>query len=48
MSKIKFYEIEDTINKYPDAHYYVVLGERSNGKTYTTLKHCVKDYVENV
>ena len=36
MAKIKYYEIETTMNKYPDAHYYVVLGERSNGKTYTT------------
>lgn len=47
MAKIKYYEIETTMNKYPDAHYYVVLGERSNGKTYTILKHCVKDYCEN-
>ena len=47
MEKIKYYDVQNIIDKIPDAHYYVVLGERSNGKTYSTLKHCIKDYFEN-
>lgn len=29
------------------AHYNIVIGERSNGKTYATLKKLIKEYIEN-
>lgn len=32
-----YYDIRKLIAEYPDAHYYVVYGERSNGKTYSSL-----------
>lgn len=47
MGKIKYYDVENTLNKVPDAHYYVIIGERSNGKTYSTEKHIIKEYFEN-
>ena len=31
--KIKYYSIRNLIKALPDAHYYVVWGERSNGKS---------------
>ena len=33
--KPKYYNIRNLINKIPDAHYYIIIGERSNGKTYS-------------
>ena len=43
MAKIKYYEIRDLIKKVPDAHYYVVIGERTNGKTFSILSKCCED-----
>ena len=40
----KYYNIKHLINKVPDAKYYVVFGERSNGKTYSSLNHCLERY----
>ena len=42
--KEKFYSIRHLIEQHPDAHYYVVYGERSNGKTYSTLDFCIDEY----
>ena len=42
--KPKFYDIKTLISKIPDAHYYVVIGERSNGKTYSILNYCLERY----
>lgn len=47
MGKIKYYDVKNVILKIYDAQYYIILGERSNGKTYSTLKFCVEDYFEN-
>ena len=44
MAKMKYYTIRNVINKVPDAYYYVVYGERSNGKTYSTLDYCLERY----
>lgn len=30
-----------------NADYNIIIGERSNGKTYGVLKHCIQDYVQN-
>ena len=40
--KIKFYDINKILTY--DALYYIIYGERSNGKTYGTLEHCLKEY----
>ena len=44
MAKIKYYDVQSLIKKVPDAHYYVIIGERSNGKTYSVLKYCLERY----
>ena len=46
MAKTKFYNVESLLARVPDAHYYMIIGERSNGKTYSVLKHCLEDYVK--
>lgn len=51
MHKIKynkkdgFYHIQELEKKYPDAQYYMVFGEKSNGKTYTILQKILYNYV---
>lgn len=47
MAKEKFYSIRHLIQLHPDAHYYTVYGQRSNGKTYSTLDYCLEDYFKN-
>lgn len=42
-----FYDCRDTISKYPEASYYVIYGERSNGKTYSALDYCLERYFRN-
>lgn len=44
MAKQKFYEVRSLIQRVPDAHYYVIIGERSNGKTFSILDYCVERY----
>lgn len=44
---MKWFDIKDIYKAVPDAHIYMVFGERSNGKTYSTLQSCVEDYVES-
>ena len=44
MAKIKYYDIKSLITRIPDAHYYMVIGERSNGKTYSILLYCLERY----
>ena len=43
--KMKFYDHRNIVKKCPDAKYYVIYGERSNGKTYDRLKEAVKRFV---
>lgn len=45
--KFRFYDIRHLIKDYPDAHYYVVFGERSNGKTYSALSYALERYVKS-
>ena len=42
--KIKYYNVRNLISAIPDAHYYMIIGERSNGKTYSTLDYCLDRY----
>lgn len=41
---IKFYSLANILNKKAD--YNIIFGERSNGKTYATLAHGIKRYVQ--
>lgn len=41
---MKYYNIRKILTDYPDAHYYVVVGERSNGKTYSALEYAIEQY----
>lgn len=43
-NKFQFYTIRTLIKAYPDAFYYMVIGERSNGKTYSTLDYALERY----
>ena len=45
MSKIKYYDISKILSY--DACYYVIYGERSNGKTYGALTYCLEQYFEH-
>ena len=45
MAKIKYYNVKSLVMRVPDAHYYVVIGERTNGKTYSILDYCLDRYV---
>lgn len=47
MKKFKFYDITKLLKDYPSAYYYMVIGERSNGKTYSSLDYALKNYFEN-
>ena len=44
---MKYYDIRDTLRGYPNAHYYVVYGERSNGKTYSSLDYALDNFIKN-
>ena len=43
---MKFFDVRKLIEEVPDAQYYVVIGERSNGKTYSSLSYAIENYVE--
>lgn len=45
--KFEFYDIRKIIHDYPKAYYYVVFGERSNGKTYSALDYALERYKKN-
>lgn len=45
MKKSKYYRLDDVL-KY-DGQYYILIGERSNGKTYSILEYALMDYVKN-
>lgn len=47
MEKITFYNIRKTIEAYPEAKYYMVYGERSNGKTFSALEYALDEYLAN-
>lgn len=43
--KPKFYSLRSILSK--NAHYNIIIGERSNGKTYACLEYAIKQYAEN-
>lgn len=47
MKKFDFYDVRRLMRDYPDAYYYVVFGERSNGKTYSALEYALERYKKN-
>lgn len=44
--KFKFYSADHLIKDYPDAQYYIIYGERSNGKTYDSLSRGLRNYAK--
>ena len=42
--RFKYYDIKETLRAYPNAYYYVVFGERSNGKTYSALAYALERF----
>ena len=44
-NKIKYWDIRKILVY--DASYYVIYGERSNGKTYGTIEYCTEEYFKN-
>lgn len=44
---MKWFNIKDLLEEVPDAHIYMVFGERSNGKTYSALQYAIEQYVNN-
>lgn len=47
IKKFDFWSINHLFRDYPDAYYYVVFGERSNGKTYSSLSYALERFVKN-
>ena len=47
VKKFNYYDIRHLMKDYPDAYYYVVFGERSNGKTYSALDYALERYRKN-
>lgn len=44
LSKPKYYNIAHLLKKYPGAKYYIAIGERTNGKTYSALDYALDNY----
>lgn len=44
--KYKYYDASHLLKDYPNAHYYVIFGERSNGKTYSALSYALDRYIK--
>lgn len=42
---MKYYSLDNILSK--DAHYNIVIGERSNGKTYATFKYMLERYIKH-
>lgn len=40
-----YYSLDDLLKKAPDAYYYVIFGERSNGKTFSVKEYALKQYL---
>ena len=50
MGKIKndgYYSFKRTLSLYPDAKYYLIFGERSNGKSYSILEYALERFEES-
>lgn len=42
-----FYSVDPILKKAPDAKYYVIYGEKSNGKTFAVKSYAFKRYIED-
>lgn len=45
--KIEYFEIEEIIKKYPDKLFYCVIGARGCGKSYSTKRKIIKDFLRD-
>ena len=45
--KFKYYDIRHMLKEFPDAHYYMCIGERSNGKTYSSMDYCIENFARD-
>lgn len=45
MAKLKFYRLDNILSQ--NAHYNLIIGERSNGKSYACKEYAIKQYFEN-
>lgn len=45
MAKIKYYTLDRILKE--NANYYMIIGERSNGKTFSVENYCLKDFCKN-
>lgn len=46
MKKSRYFEVVPLLKKYPFARYYYILGGRSTGKTYPTVKNAITDAIK--
>lgn len=46
MKKSHYFEVAPLLKKYPHARYYYILGGRSTGKTYPTVRNAIKDAIK--
>lgn len=46
MTKSRYFEVAPLLKKYPLARYYYILGGRSTGKTYPTVKNALTDAIK--
>lgn len=44
--KYEYYDIKHLLKKYPNAHYYLAFGERSSGKTISSLLYALEENVK--
>ena len=42
-----YYDVTKLIKKHPDCLYYIIYGERSNGKSYSILKYLLTEFYES-
>ena len=42
--KRKYYSFKRLLEQFPDCKYYIIYGERSNGKSYSILEHLVEEF----
>lgn len=47
LHKPKYYDISHLLKDYPGAYYYMVFGERSNGKTYSAINYALERYFKH-
>lgn len=45
--KFKYYDIRHMLNVVSDAYYYMCIGERSNGKTYSAMDYCIENFARD-